>query len=103
MPRAKHHVQALVKSMPAYWVHTCFGRGSAPYFFFWPRLDDVLLQPLTVVGVVLGAVWVHKALVMTMSTKSAERGAARQLMYLCETKSSRARRWLVRTARSTAF
>jgi len=40
---------------------------------------------------------------MTMRTKSAERGAVRQLTYLFEIKAPRARRWLVRTARSTAI
>ena len=51
----------------------------------------------------LGAALAQRAWVEVKGTKSAERGAARQLSYLSKMKSSRARRWLVRTARSRAF
>ena len=58
---------------------------------------------LDVSGVILGAAWVRKAWVRGKRTKSAERGAARQLTYLFEIKAPRARRWPVGTARGTAM
>ena len=58
---------------------------------------------LAVFGVILGAAWVRKAWVRGKRTKSAERGAARQLTYLFEIKAPRARRWPVGTARGTAM
>ena len=58
---------------------------------------------LDVSGVILGAAWVRKAWVRGKRTKSAERGAARQLTYLFEIKAPRARRWPVGTGRRTAL